>query len=114
MNKLNNRINPTDQHNNDDGNGPSSNADDDGDDDGADIMVMVAMMTMMTMMMTKIGMRRSSAPRPIPGEKVSMTPQTLWLHTRIHNENTKTQIHKTNQLQARIHNRYCNHIAKKQ
>ena len=77
-----------------------------GDDDGADKMVMVAMMammmmmvtmmmvtmmTMMTMMMTKIGMRRSSAPRPIPGEKVSMTPQTLWLHTRIHNENTKTQ-----------------------
>ena len=29
---------------------------------------------------------------PIPGEKVSMTPQTLWLHTRIHNEsNTNTQ-----------------------
>ena len=34
---------------------------------------------------------------PIPGEKVSMTPQTLWLHTRIHNEsntNTQRQIHK--------------------
>ena len=109
MNKLNNRINPTDQHNNDEGNGPSGNDNDDGDDDGADILMMVAMMTMM---MTKIGMRRSSAPRPIPGEKVSMTPQTLWLHTRIHNENTKTQIHKTNQLQPRIHNRYWNHIAK--
>ena len=24
--------------------------------------------------------------RPIPREKVSMTPQTLWLHTRIHNQ----------------------------
>ena len=114
---MNNGINPTDQYNNDDGNGPSSNDNDDGDDDDADIMTMVAMMmmvAMMTMMMTKIGMRRSSAPRPIPGEKVSMTPQTLWLHTRIHNENTKTQIHKTNQLQARIHNRYWNHIAKTQ
>ena len=24
--------------------------------------------------------------RPIPREKVSMTPQTLWLHTRIHKQ----------------------------
>ena len=28
--------------------------------------------------------------RPIPREKVSMTPQTLWLHTRIHNQCKQT------------------------
>ena len=37
--------------------------------------------------------------RPIPREKVSMTPQTLWLHTRIHNQCKQTHKY-TNAVQT--------------
>ena len=51
--------------------------------------------------------------RPIPREKVSMTPQTLWtLHTGIHNDwntNTHRQIHNYTQTNTQIHtDKYTN------
>jgi len=87
------------------------------------MMKMMMMMMMMMMIMMKMnddeeededGEKKErnaakvrAAAKPIPGEKVSMTPQTLWtLHTGIHNNwntNTRRQIHKYTQINAQIH-----------